>query len=157
MPIVQDLEKLKQYLAEKLGGTDLEIVSEWKNIEGWSMETFSLGLRYKKDGQPVEQEIIIRKEPVSGLLEPYDVSIEYRVLKALQDKNVAVPRVYWYEENPDILGLPFYVMEKVDGVILRTPDQMAQLSPADARRCSDELVDVLVAIHAVDHEAVGLA
>jgi aminoglycoside phosphotransferase (APT) family kinase protein len=52
---------------------------------------------------------------------------------------------------------PFYVMEKIDGTILRTPAELAQLSPADARRCSEALIDVLVAIHAVDYAAVGLS
>jgi aminoglycoside phosphotransferase (APT) family kinase protein len=51
---------------------------------------------------------------------------------------------------------PFYVMDKVDGVILRTPSELAGLTPSEARRCSEELIDVLVAIHAVDYGAVGL-
>jgi aminoglycoside phosphotransferase (APT) family kinase protein len=47
-------------------------------------------------------------------------------------------------------------MERVDGAILRTPQEMAQLSNDDARRCSEALVDVLVAIHTVDYHAAGL-
>ena len=47
-------------------------------------------------------------------------------------------------------------MEKVDGVILRSPADLAGLTPDDARRCSEALVDVLVAIHGVDADAVGL-
>jgi len=47
-------------------------------------------------------------------------------------------------------------MERVDGAILRTPQEMAELSNDDARRCSEALVDVLVAIHTVDYHAAGL-
>src|SRR5260370_30089242 len=48
-------------------------------------------------------------------------------------------------------------MERVDGRILRTKVEMATLAPAEARACSEALVDVLAALHTVDYEAVGLA
>jgi aminoglycoside phosphotransferase (APT) family kinase protein len=48
-------------------------------------------------------------------------------------------------------------MERVDGRILRTKVEMATLAPAEARACSERLVDVLAALHSVDYEAVGLA
>ncbi len=51
---------------------------------------------------------------------------------------------------------PFYVMELVDGRILRTGNDIASFSRDEARRCSEELIDVLVAIHSVDYRAVGL-
>ena len=66
-----------------LGGTDLTVKSEWQNTEGWSMETFSLTVEYTRDGSRIESHIVLRRQPVSGLLEPYDVSTEYRVLDAL--------------------------------------------------------------------------
>ncbi|UCD85867.1 MAG: hypothetical protein JSU92_06635, partial [Deltaproteobacteria bacterium] len=66
-----DRARLEHYLAEKLEAEDLSITNIWQNLEGWSMETFSLSLSYRKDGRPEEQNIIIRKEPVTGLLAPY--------------------------------------------------------------------------------------
>ncbi len=79
-----DFQKIAPYLAEKLGAEDLRITRLWKNLEGWSMETYSLGLSYRRGGEPVEQEIIVRKAPELGLMDQnYDVSIEYRVLTAL--------------------------------------------------------------------------
>jgi len=65
-----DMAKLESYLSEKLGARNLSITAFSKNLEGWSMETFSLGLSYEKDGREVKRDIIIRKEPVAGLLEP---------------------------------------------------------------------------------------
>src|SRR5438445_7803749 len=47
-------------------------------------------------------------------------------------------------------------MERVDGRVLRTRHEVAALSDDDARRCSRELVDVLIRLHAVDYDAVGL-
>ena len=112
---IADHPGLISYLAEKLGGDDLTIKDVWQNTEGWSMETFSLSLAYRKGGARVEQEIILRRQPVSGLLEPYDVSTEYRVLSALRDAGVAIPETYWYEPDPAVFDRPFYAMEKVEG------------------------------------------
>jgi aminoglycoside phosphotransferase (APT) family kinase protein len=47
-------------------------------------------------------------------------------------------------------------MENVHGRVLRTKDEMATLTPAEARACSERLVDVLAALHSVDYQAVGL-
>ena len=81
------------------------------------METFSLGLRYKKDGQTVERDLILRRQPVAGLLDPYDVSIEYRVITALAKAGVALPETYWHEPDPGGVLRPFYAMEKVHGEV----------------------------------------
>src|SRR5262249_62237711 len=81
---------------------------------------------------------------------------EYTVLAALVGTDVPVPRTLAFCADESVNDAPFYVMEKVDGVILRTPAELAPLSTDDARRCSEQLIDVLVAIHAVDYNAVGL-
>lgn len=158
-----DLEKLRGYLEEKLNAKELQITSFWRNLEGWSMETFSLGLSYLKDGEKIKQNIVIRKEPVSGLLDPYDVSIEYRVLTALQDTGVAIPKTYWYEPDKSVLGLPFYVMEKVEGEVhffstSKMFDPNWKLIPDDRERASlgEDFVRNLALIHNVDWKAKGL-
>jgi aminoglycoside phosphotransferase (APT) family kinase protein len=82
---------------------------------------------------------------------------EYRVIGALADTGVPVPRVDAFCDDPDVNGAPFYVMERVEGRILRTAEDMAVLTPEDARRVSNELIDVLARLHSVDYEAVGLS
>ena len=91
--------RLIPYLERKLGGTDLRIKDAWQNTEGWSMETFSLTLEYTKDSARIEQSIILRRQPISGLLEPYDASTEYRVLDALQPAGVAIPKTFWLAQG----------------------------------------------------------
>ena len=81
---------------------------------------------------------------------------EYTVIAALAATDVPVPRVDAFCDDVEVNGAPFYVMERVDGRILRTEADMADLTPDDARRCSHELIDVLARLHAVDYEAVGL-
>ena len=160
---ILDESRMKPYLSEKLGAEALSITSIWKNLEGWSMETYSLGLSYEKDGRPVEQDIIIRKAPETGLMDDnYDVSIEYRVLTGLNRTDVAVPKTYWYEPDPEILGQPFYVMEKVEGSIPYPPpisfDPDFRLIPDDEERRSlaDDFAKNLALIHTADWKSLGL-
>ncbi|OGP61121.1 MAG: hypothetical protein A2V67_09035 [Deltaproteobacteria bacterium RBG_13_61_14] len=156
-----DQDQLTRYLAEKLGAEQLTIAGIEQNLEGWSMETFSLNLAYVKDGRPLQQSLILRKEPVSGLLDPYDCSIEYRVLTALSRTEVAVPKTCWYEPDPKVLGLPFYVMEKVEGQVhffSISFDPNWRLIPNEQERLSlaADFVRNISLIHNADWRALGL-
>ncbi len=158
---IADDPGLVSYLAQKLGGDDLTIKDVWQNTEGWSMETFSLTVEYTKDGTRVDQEIILRRQPVSGLLEPYDVSIEYRILAALQDTGVIIPKTFWYEPDPAVFERPFYAMEKVAGEVhflTQVPDPDYRLIPDDQERASlaEDFIANLVHIHACDWRSLGL-
>jgi len=151
----------KEYLASKLDVQDLAITDVWRNLEGWSMETYSLELSWVDKGRRMSRDLIVRKEPVSGLLEPYDVSIEYRVLSALNRTPVAVPETYWYEPDPEVLGLPFYVMEKVDGAVhfwSMNLDPGWRLIPDDKERESlaSDFVKNIALIHNADWKGLGL-
>jgi aminoglycoside phosphotransferase (APT) family kinase protein len=159
--ILPDQDKIEEYLGQKFEAENLKITSVWKNLEGWSMETFSIGIKYNKDGKETEQDIILRKEPVSGLLEPYDASIEYRVLSALSKTEVAIPKTFWYEPDPEVMGLPFYVMEKVEGIvhfIKMTFDPNYRLIPDEEERESlaDGFVKNISLIHNADWKELGL-
>jgi aminoglycoside phosphotransferase (APT) family kinase protein len=154
--------RLASYLAEKLGGSDLTIRKVWQNTEGWSMETFSLAVEYTRDGGRLRQEIILRREPVGGLLEPYDVSYEYRILSALQGTGVTIPKTYWYEPDPAVFERPFYAMEKVDGEVhfltRHNADPDYRLIPDDRERASlaEDFIANLARIHACDWRSLGL-
>lgn len=156
-----DQDKLTRYLAQKLEAEQLTINGIWQNLEGWSMETFSLDLSYVQKGQTIRRSLILRKEPAAGLLDPYDCSIEYRVLTALGRTKVAVPKTYWYEPDPEVLGLPFYVMEKVEGQVHFWSinfDPNWRLIPEEQERQSlaADFVRNLSLIHTADWRALGL-
>ncbi|NUR60355.1 MAG: phosphotransferase family protein [Catenulispora sp.] len=100
---------------------------------------------------------ILRRPPLGHVLPTaHDMAREFRVVSALYG-TVPVARTYVLCEDPAVIGAPFYVMEKVEGVVLRTRAQCAALTPELARAVSEALVDVLAGLHAVDPEAVGLA
>jgi len=100
----------------------------------------------------------LRRPPVTAVLATaHDVEREWRILDALgRDGAVPVPRVVAHCGDDAVTGAPFYVMGFVDGTILRTVDDAARLPAATARAAAGSLVDVQVAIHAVDPDAAGL-
>ncbi|KAA1427827.1 phosphotransferase family protein [Nocardioides antri] len=100
---------------------------------------------------------IVRRPPLGHVLATaHDMAREYRVMSALQDTDVPVPTTYALCEDTDVLGAPFYVMEHVEGVPYRYARELAPLGPERTRAISENLVDVLAALHAVSPEAVGL-
>jgi aminoglycoside phosphotransferase (APT) family kinase protein len=89
----------------------------------------------------------------------HDIGREYRVQSALGAAvgcSVPVPRMVAWCDDESVIGAPFYVMEWLDGVVYADADAVTHLSAAEARAATDRLVDVLVALHAVDVDAVGL-
>lgn len=103
---------------------------------------------------------LILRQPPSGKLLPsaHDMSREARIQRALAATSIPVPKVVLHEASGDLLGVPFYVMEKVPGHVIRTqlPDGYAR-SPTEKLALADALVDVLADLHAIDPKAIGLA
>src|SRR5947209_5081419 len=101
--------------------------------------------------------VIIRRPP-RGPLPPsaHDVLREARLLRALQDTPVRVPRVLAVCEDPGVIGAPFYVMERVHGHVIThaLPDELE--AEPERRRMAQELVDALVEVHGVDWTRIGL-
>lgn len=105
-----------------------------------------------------DRHLVLRRPPVgSKVRSAHDVAREYRILAALYPIFHKVPRPVALCEDDSVLGAPFYVMERVDGIILRDrAPQGVDLSPAVMRRLSEAFVDTLADIHAVDLHATGL-
>ena len=105
-----------------------------------------------------DQELVLRRPPVgSKVKSAHDMGREYRVLSALHPVYPPAPRPLAYCDDPEIIGAPFYVMERIQGVILRgkKPDGFA-CTPDLARRCCDVFVDNFTRLHDVDYTAIGL-
>ena len=103
-------------------------------------------------------EFVLRRPPL-GPVPPkaHDMSREYRVLSALWPVFPPAPRPYLLCEDPAIIGTPFYVMERRRGIVVRR-EEPAQWKGDHAvrRRASEAMVDVMVALHAVDYASIGL-
>ena len=101
---------------------------------------------------------VLRRQPPGDLLpSAHQVDREYRVIAALADTDVPVPRAYHLCEDRSIIGSKFYVMSFEDGRILWEPALPELPSNADRAAFYDEMNRVLAALHSVDVEAVGLS
>jgi aminoglycoside phosphotransferase (APT) family kinase protein len=81
----------------------------------------------------------------------HDMGREFRVISLLKPHFNKVPEVYHYCENTAIIGSPFYIMERIKGVVLRAGNApKMQIDPALMHQISIALVDNLVALHAID-------
>ena len=100
----------------------------------------------------------LRRPPLGRrLASAHDMVREHRILAALGPTDVPVPPVVALCEDESVNGAPFYVMEFVDGPVLRTrQDAEAEFDEPDRRAIGERVVDTLVAIHGVDPEEVGL-
>jgi aminoglycoside phosphotransferase (APT) family kinase protein len=100
---------------------------------------------------------VLRRPPLGHVLATaHDMSREHRILRALQPTAVPVPPVVGLSPDDTVNGAPFYVMDFVDGRVIRNGGEAEHLSTAERAEASDSLIDVLCAIHEVDVDAVGL-
>jgi aminoglycoside phosphotransferase (APT) family kinase protein len=101
---------------------------------------------------------VVRRPPLGHVLATaHDMEREYRVITALRDTGVPVPLTYALCNDAAVIGAPFYVMSKVDGIPYRTADQLAALGPARARAIAEHMIGTLARLHSVDPAEVGLA
>ena len=102
--------------------------------------------------------LILRRPPVGvEIATAHDMGREYRILSHLHPVYDKAPRPLAFCDDPAVLGAPFYIMERVQGVILRKgiPEGMVP-GPELTARIADELVRTVAELHAVDFEAAGL-
>jgi aminoglycoside phosphotransferase (APT) family kinase protein len=101
---------------------------------------------------------VILRRPPRGPLPPsaHDVLREARLLIALEPTAVRTPRVLAVCDDLEVIGAPFYIMERVRGAVI-TEELPAPLdSPEHRGRIADELIDALVELHATDWTTLGL-
>ena len=101
--------------------------------------------------------LILRRPPLHGVLaSAHDMGREHRIIRALERTAVPVPTCLGFEPDAAVTGAPFYVMTYVDGSVVRDAPAAERLTVAARRTAADSLVDVLVTIHAVDPDEIGL-
>jgi aminoglycoside phosphotransferase (APT) family kinase protein len=147
-----DLGKLSAYLEQQFGPGAVS-VSQFPG--GHSNLTYLV--RHGDKGQ--EKDYVLRRPPFgSKVKSAHDMGREFTVLTKLWPVYDRAPRPYAYESTGDVLGAPFYLMERRRGVVLRksVPPGLADDLPR-VRRICEHLVDALVDLHAVDYAAAGLA
>jgi len=144
-----DVAALEAYLTREIPGLEGALeVDQFGN--GFSNLTYLLRVG--------DRELVLRRPPFGvKIRSAHDMGREYRILSHLATVYPKVPRTLAYCADESVLGAPFYVMERLRGVILRaTPPAGVDLDPERMRAIAEAFIDNMVVIHGVDYEAAGL-
>lgn len=147
MAIDFDVARLDAYLKARLGGND--VLQLERTQGGMSNPTYFV--------QRGDWQAVLRKQPAGKVMpSAHAIDREYRVLSALQGTDVPVPKPLLYCEDRDVLGTPFYLMERLQGRVFHvfsTPG----LTREERTALFDAMAATLAAIHRLDVEALGLS
>jgi aminoglycoside phosphotransferase (APT) family kinase protein len=104
------------------------------------------------------QEMVLRRPPYgSKVKSAHDMGREYRVLSKLHSAYPVAPKVLLYCDDDSILGSPFYLMERIRGIIIRRdPPENLEFTAETARRLSESFIDNLALLHQLNYAAIGL-
>ena len=166
----RDLEgtrrSLENWLRRKLPrSASVELSSlEMPAGNGLSNETFMLEASWVEAAAVQKQGLVARTQvPGPGLHMTYDVLMQAAVMESLKKhSDVPVPTVRWKEEDPSVVGTPFFVMERVDGKIpaedppFTASGWVMDLDPVQRGRLYDNGLRMLAKIHSLDPGALGL-
>lgn len=145
-----DLQSLQRFLAGATPGLLEGPLQAELIVGGKSNLTYIIS-----DGT---NEVVVRRPPLGHVLATaHDMTREHRVMAALADTAVPVPQMFAACTDTDVIGAPFYVMERVAGTPYRTADELNLLGPQRVRAIADGVTDTLVELHAVNPEQVGLS
>jgi aminoglycoside phosphotransferase (APT) family kinase protein len=160
----RDVTKLPSVLSQWLSTVmpvkpDVTIESGVES-NGMSSETIILTGRWDEDGNPVEQRWVARVAPTAQdvpVFPTYRMDHQFEVIRLVGElSDVPVPRVRWIDDQGEVLGTPFFLMDHVDGIV--PPDVMPYTfggnwfadAPAERRReLQDSTVEVLAKLHSI--------
>ena len=116
---------------------------------GYSNLTYLLSIENK--------EYVLRKPPIGAIKRGHDMSREFKVQSAVQKEFSKVPKMFSFSEDTAILGSDFYIMEKVDGIILNYKEaKQRNLSSVEYTTVANSWLETMTQLHAVDYKEVGL-
>ena len=144
-----DLGKLEPFLRNHFPGA-AETLSVMQFPSGHSNLTYSVTLG--------NRQMVLRRPPFgSKVKSAHDMSREFQVLSKLHASYPPAPQVILYCDDPSILGVPFYLMEPIRGLILRRdPPPGLRFTPEIARELCESFVDNLACLHSIDYAGIGL-
>lgn len=159
-------EQLTQWMARKLpaSASDIRITGlEAPLGTGFSSDTLLFDLVQVVDGQERREGMVARLEPTEHVVFPsYDIELQCRVLRLLENTDVPVPRVRWLEPDDTVLGVPFYIMDRVAGQVPSDNPPMHEegwiadeLSPAERETVWWNGLEAMCKVHRLDWQALG--
>ena len=155
----QTREQLEAWLSERVPHGESLRVEDLRGPKdtGFSSDT----LMFKAHTSDGEQEMVLRLEPSGDFLvfPEYDVGLQFRMMDSLAETPVPVPRMRWLEEDPGPLGNPFYVMDRIEGLVpsdsppYHSEGWIYELSPEDRARVWNHGLDAMSEVHKLAWDA----
>jgi aminoglycoside phosphotransferase (APT) family kinase protein len=149
-------EELNEVLLKKYLQENNLISSEDSNLwvdqftHGFSNLTYLLKIENK--------EYVLRKPPKGGVKRGHDMQREFKVQSDLAKAFSKLPKMYAFTNDDAILGSPFYVMEKVEGIILNFKEaEKREILSSAYKTIASSWLDTLVELHTIDYNAIGLS
>ncbi|MGH3155001.1 MAG: phosphotransferase family protein [Streptosporangiaceae bacterium] len=154
VPGLENVSQLARWLS-KNGVTAADHLPTAELIAG-GRSNLTYRLTFEGPAGPVR--LVLRRPPLGHVLPTaHDMAREYRVISALHGTGIPVAGPVAFCSDPDVIGAPFYVMEHVDGLVLRTKEQASLITQQQAGQISERLAEMLAAIHGVDLARAGLS
>ena len=142
---------LKKYLKEINLINSLESDLQVEQFtHGYSNLTYLLKIENK--------DFVLRKPPKGAIKRGHDMSREFKVQSALAKAFSKVPKMHGFSNDASVLGSDFYIMQKMEGVILNyAAAKSRSISIDDYKKIANSWLDTLVELHNVDYTSIGLS
>ena len=143
----QFLAGIRALLADELSAPGLQVTAATRYLDGFSWETWLVAVAFPSGASG---KYVVRRVPRSGLLDFYDVGLQWRLHRSLAEvPGVPVPEVLFLDADGASTGRPLFVMEHVAGSVPAAQTFSALVPDAEHRtRLMEELAAVGAAIHA---------
>ena len=141
---------LKKYLKEinLINAVESELVVQ-QFTHGYSNLTYLLQIE--------NNEFVLRKPPKGAIKRGHDMSREFKVQKGVAKAFSKVPKMFGFCDDERILGSDFYVMEKMEGIILNFKEAKTRnIAANDYKTIANSWLNTLVELHNVDYHNIGL-
>jgi aminoglycoside phosphotransferase (APT) family kinase protein len=142
-------QKVEEFLRDTIAGLEGEFILK-QFPGGFSNLTYHIRVGKK--------EMILRRPPFGKKAKTaHDMSREFKILNALHPVFQYAPKPLVYSENTDVMECPFYVMERIPGIILRKnlPEWLS-LKPEEAGSLCKNFIRILNQLHSTDYKKIGL-
>ena len=141
--------RIQHYLSEQVGHP-VRVGAVRRFPVGFSWLTYAVPVDDLDEGGP--RELILRLGPDYGLFAPYSALPQVLAMRSLEDSGVPVPRAFWHDDDPAILGAPFMFCDKAQGdaVVPWVSPSEPPLEEGLRIRLAHQFIDCLAALHRVD-------
>ena len=156
--VVKDADfnaRIVSYLSRQLPQAQGLTATVVRIMGGRSWDVYGVAAKWQENGAANSTDFVFRVAPSGGILEPHDPLLEFRLIEMYGRNGLPVPRTYWLEEDPEVLGQPFYVMEWIRADIPELDDPRFD-DPAEKQRYGLEFAETLAKIHNIDWRAEKL-